>query len=68
MTRFFAVGLVAVGTLVGSHLSAVADYPERPITLIVPWGAGGRIDRWRQQVTRGHLLVTHLIECELDLR
>ena len=35
--------LVALG-LVGSVTTAMAEYPERPITLIVPWGAGGGTD------------------------
>ena len=36
-----AVAALAVALAVGS---AVAAYPERPITLIVPWGAGGGTD------------------------
>ena len=32
---------VAAFTLAGA---AVAEYPERPVTLIVPWGAGGGTD------------------------
>jgi tripartite-type tricarboxylate transporter receptor subunit TctC len=35
--------LVALGFL-GSVSTALAEYPERPITLIVPWGAGGGTD------------------------
>ncbi|MDU9005180.1 tripartite tricarboxylate transporter substrate binding protein [Sedimentitalea todarodis] len=30
--------------LVASTVPAYAEYPERPITLIVPWGAGGGTD------------------------
>jgi tripartite-type tricarboxylate transporter receptor subunit TctC len=44
LTKSFALGLVPLGMLVASQLSAVAEYPERPITLIVPWGAGGGTD------------------------
>lgn len=58
MTKLFALGLVAVGTLVGSHLSAVAEYPERPITLIVPWGAGGGTDATARMI--GSLLKKEL--------
>lgn len=35
-----AAGLFAAATVT----PAVAEYPERPITLIVPWGAGGGTD------------------------
>src|SRR5436190_7995428 len=35
---------VAVLTLVALSTSALAAYPERPITLIVPWAAGGGTD------------------------
>jgi tripartite-type tricarboxylate transporter receptor subunit TctC len=38
-----AVGIVALLTFV--HQSARADdYPSRPVTLIVPWAAGGAVD------------------------
>lgn len=37
---FAAAGLFAAATAT----PAVAEYPERPITLIVPWGAGGGTD------------------------
>jgi len=38
-------GIVAATTLLaGISAPAWADYPERPITLIVPWGAGGGTD------------------------
>jgi tripartite-type tricarboxylate transporter receptor subunit TctC len=35
--------LVALGVL-SSASTALAEYPERPIALIVPWGAGGGTD------------------------
>tara|TARA_R110002072_G_scaffold49863_9_gene134982 strand:+ start:437 stop:1408 length:972 start_codon:yes stop_codon:yes gene_type:complete len=38
-----AAGVLAAATLFGAG-SAVADYPERPIQMIVPWGAGGGTD------------------------
>ncbi|WP_299407034.1 tripartite tricarboxylate transporter substrate binding protein [uncultured Roseobacter sp.] len=45
MTSFkftFAVGLSALASLVAAPV--LADYPERPVTIIVPWGAGGGTD------------------------
>ncbi|MEP6702269.1 MAG: tripartite tricarboxylate transporter substrate binding protein, partial [Betaproteobacteria bacterium] len=36
-------GLIA-GSLLAAFGSAFAAYPERPITMIVPWGAGGGTD------------------------
>lgn len=43
--RLGAVAALALGGLVAvAAVSASADYPERPITLIVPWGAGGGTD------------------------
>ena len=42
--RRFAM-LTAAGVMtVAAAGSTLADYPERPITLIVPWGAGGGTD------------------------
>lgn len=35
--------VTAIATIVSST-AALAEYPERPITLIVPWGAGGGTD------------------------
>ena len=42
-TLALSAGIVAAG-LVASTPPANAEYPERPITLIVPWGAGGGTD------------------------
>ena len=39
LARIFAAALFALVTG-----TALAAYPERPITLIVPWGAGGGTD------------------------
>jgi len=41
MFKTLALGAMALGVLAGS---AVAGYPERPITLIIPWSAGGGTD------------------------
>jgi tripartite-type tricarboxylate transporter receptor subunit TctC len=38
-----AVG-VALASLVGTNSSASADYPDRPVTIIVPYAAGGGTD------------------------
>jgi tripartite-type tricarboxylate transporter receptor subunit TctC len=37
-------GVVAASLLAFAFGTAYAAYPERPITLIVPWGAGGGTD------------------------
>jgi tripartite-type tricarboxylate transporter receptor subunit TctC len=39
-----AAGLALAGALTFAAGTALADYPDRPITLIVPWGAGGGTD------------------------
>ncbi|MEX2519184.1 MAG: tripartite tricarboxylate transporter substrate binding protein [Paracoccaceae bacterium] len=39
-----AAAVLAFAGLAGAALPAAAEYPERPITLIVPWGAGGGTD------------------------
>src|SRR5918994_7671545 len=36
--------MAATAAAIGSGSPAMADYPERPITMIVPWGAGGGTD------------------------
>jgi tripartite-type tricarboxylate transporter receptor subunit TctC len=41
---FRLVVAVALIFSVGLSISAAADYPKRPITLICPWGAGGGTD------------------------
>ncbi len=51
------VALAALMLVVGGS-SALAAYPERPITLIVPWGAGGGTD------ATGRMIGT-LLEAEL---
>lgn len=47
--KHIALSATLVGAAVGAAtfattLQAYAEYPERPITLIVPWGAGGGTD------------------------
>lgn len=44
LTTILIVSLVAVGFAVASLGTVQAAYPERPITIIVPWGAGGGTD------------------------
>ncbi len=43
VTRLAIAGMAAVASLLASSL-AWAEYPDRPITLVVPWGAGGGTD------------------------
>lgn len=37
VSSFLAVALTATG-------AACQDYPSRPVTIVVPWNAGGNID------------------------
>jgi tripartite-type tricarboxylate transporter receptor subunit TctC len=43
MLKFARMALVALASLCAASI-ALAAYPERPITMIVPWGAGGGTD------------------------
>ena len=43
-SKLFLGALIAVGMLAGANV-ARAEYPEKPITLILPLGAGGSHDR-----------------------
>ena len=42
--RPMLLAALAIGLTLGAAQGAAAAYPERPITLIVPWGAGGGTD------------------------
>ena len=43
--KHIALSATLVGAVTfATTLQAYAEYPERPITLIVPWGAGGGTD------------------------
>jgi tripartite-type tricarboxylate transporter receptor subunit TctC len=50
MTRLTRRGVIAAGAAAGvgagfaTSVSAQANYPSRPVTLICPWGAGGGTD------------------------
>lgn len=44
LTKIFITLVVATGMVVASLGAAQAAYPDRPITIIVPWGAGGGTD------------------------
>ena len=43
MTKILRAGVVAIGALLFAAVGEAA-YPERPVTLIVPWAAGGGTD------------------------
>ncbi len=45
--------LTAIATLFISATSLLAAYPERPITLIVPWSAGGGTDAVGRIIAQG---------------
>lgn len=40
--RLFTLGFLL--TLIGSPMQVMAEYPDRPVTIIVPFGAGGGTD------------------------
>ena len=47
--RNFVLFALAAASLLGAG-NAKADFPERPITLIVPWAAGGGTDAVARQI------------------
>ena len=55
--RNFALAAVAAASLLGAG-NAGAAFPERPITLIVPWAAGGGTDAVARQIA-------HMLERDL---
>ena len=59
VVKFFAALLSAV--LFVPAAPALAAYPERPVTLIVPWGAGGGTDTLTRIFAKG-------LEAELGVR
>jgi tripartite-type tricarboxylate transporter receptor subunit TctC len=44
MTRLLTLGAIAVSACLAAVPSARADFPERPLTMIVPFAAGGPTD------------------------
>lgn len=50
ITRAFAFATLAAATLFGP--AAQAAYPERPITVIVPWSAGGGTDATGRMIAK----------------
>ena len=51
--RNFALAALAAVSLLGAG-GAQAAFPERPVTLIVPWAAGGGTDAVARQIA--HML------------
>jgi tripartite-type tricarboxylate transporter receptor subunit TctC len=49
-TRFLIAAFAAL-LVTGAPASAEAAYPDRPIDLIVPWGAGGGADKFARTLT-----------------
>ena len=45
MTSFIRRVVIAVGLIaMGQHAALAQEYPSRPVTMIVPWAAGGAVD------------------------
>ena len=44
MRFIHTIRLIFLGLALSASFSAFAQYPNRPLTLIVPWGAGGGTD------------------------
>jgi tripartite-type tricarboxylate transporter receptor subunit TctC len=49
--RFLSVALSALGLLIAAQQSAAADYPEKPIRLLLPFPPGGAVDHVARLVT-----------------
>ena len=49
----WAIGIAVVGTVCGMCESALAQHwPERPVTLVVPYAPGGNIDQAARVIGR----------------
>ncbi len=57
LARNFALAALAAASLLGAG-NAQGAFPERPITLIVPWAAGGGTDAVARQIA-------HMLERDL---
>jgi tripartite-type tricarboxylate transporter receptor subunit TctC len=44
MLRVLLLAVLVLGSILGSFLPAAAEYPERPLTIIVAYPAGGMVD------------------------
>ncbi|MFV0332635.1 MAG: tripartite tricarboxylate transporter substrate binding protein [Tropicimonas sp.] len=56
LKTFLAATAATTAIVAGALSASAADYPDRPITLIVPWGAGGGTD------ATGRILATMMEE------
>jgi len=45
LRRLVVIAAAAIGVCVAPTSSAVAAWPERPISILIPWGAGGGADQ-----------------------
>lgn len=50
-----ARSLVAAGALAVAAVAHQAAYPERPITLVVPYAAGGAAYEWKEDAKWGEV-------------
>ena len=44
LARFIALAFAAATAFLGSPAAIAKDYPSKPVTLIIPWPAGGATD------------------------
>jgi tripartite-type tricarboxylate transporter receptor subunit TctC len=53
MRRIFAIALAVIGTVAVSIPVRADEYPSRPVTIIVPYPAGGPTDQAARQIASG---------------
>ncbi len=45
LRRLFLAAAVVLGAWIAPSVPAVAEWPERPVSILIPWGAGGGADQ-----------------------